>query len=632
MTNYKSSLLALCCLIGLTFTVLGDITILQEPTGANTRSGSRARFSINAYSLTNIYYQWSSNGIAIPNADKPTYVTPVLSTNDSGNVYVVEVGDGSGSLRSAPAHLWVGPGAPPRVQPYIGVNFLSADVINVGNDAAGFLRTNDVAGVVEQENFLNLSQLTANEVPLADSHGAATPVTLIYGPVSQGPTGTGASDADHALFQGYIHNSDNPITLTFSNVPVASNYSLLVYSVGPTNNTTYEEAFALTGQIIYPTFHVRAQDAGQYLATPAYKRMSSTDPAHRDLGNYVQFDNVSPDVNGTLVLVITPETNSPAPACAVQLVTVQPPPILPSLSTSYLAASNLLTISWDTNALGYALVSSPVLGPNTSWTPVAGVSNPITSANSVKVSTTSNSGTVFTMIQKGSPFIIQQPQSQIVLSGTSNVSFSVIATGAPPITYQWTFNSVTITNATNSTYTIPHPVTTNDVGDYQVFIIDDPIGSLVAGLSVYNNGALQTPISQFLNQSPCYQCGGTGTCFDKYYVPRDTSGNPYLVYGPNASPQTGPFVNNRHPQLNLNANAPVANKFLTSSDLAVELQHNWWNPNPPELCNFLPPVFTLSTLSGDPLAGVHNSYTVTVLWLGVHTPVSGNITINLFYQ
>jgi hypothetical protein len=631
MTKYKSRLLAAWCLIGLTFTALADITIQQQPIGANNRSGTRARFSINAISSETIFYQWSLNGVSIPNADKPTYVTPILSTNDTGNVYVVQVGDVSGqTLRSAPAYVWVAPGIAPRAQPYIGVNFLSADVAIVGNDAAGFLRTNDVAGVLEQENFVNLSQTIANGVPLADSHGAATPVTLSYGPVSQGPTGTGASDADHTLFQGFIQNSNSPVTLTFSNVPPTTNYSLLVYSVGVTNNSTYEESFSLVGQITYPTLHVRAQDAGQYLATPAYKRMSSTDPNNRDLGNYVQFDNVSPAADGTLVLVITPESNSPAPVSAVQLVTVQPPPIRPSLSTSYVAALHQLTISWGTNAVGYALESThALLGPNTSWTPVAGVAIPVTNANSFTVSNISGPPMSFVMIQKGFPFISQQPQSQVVLFGTANVSFSVVATGAPPITYQWTFNGVNITNATNATYTIPHPVTFSDVGDYQVIVTDDSIASLVAGLSVYNGGQLQTPISQFLNESPCYQCGGAGTCFNKYFVPRDGNGNPNLVYGPNASQQTGPFQNNNppKPQLNLNANAPSQNAPVPNADVAVELQNNFWPPNPPRLCGFQPPVFTLSQSGSS-----QNSYTVTVLWLGPPNPSSGNITCNLNYQ
>src|SRR5260370_38063736 len=103
MTNYKSSLPAVCCLITISYTALADITILKEPTGANSRSGSRARFSIDATSsATNVYYQWFLNGVPIPDADKGTYVTSVLSTNDTGNVYFVQVGDVSGQTNLNP--------------------------------------------------------------------------------------------------------------------------------------------------------------------------------------------------------------------------------------------------------------------------------------------------------------------------------------------------------------------------------------------------------------------------------------------------------------------------------------------------------------------------------------------------
>jgi hypothetical protein len=47
------------------------------------------------------------------------------------------------------------------------------------------------------------------------------------------------------------------------------------------------------------------------------------------------------------------------------------------------------------------------------------------------------------------PVILQHPQSQTVIVGT-NVTFSVIATGAPPLTYEWYFNDHLISAATSS--------------------------------------------------------------------------------------------------------------------------------------------------------------------------------------
>lgn len=66
------------------------------------------------------------------------------------------------------------------------------------------------------------------------------------------------------------------------------------------------------------------------------------------------------------------------------------------------------------------------------------------------------------------PAITSQPTSETVTAGQS-ASFSVTATGSPTPTYQWQKNSVNISQATSSTYTIPS-TTTSDAGTYQVVV------------------------------------------------------------------------------------------------------------------------------------------------------------------
>ncbi|HWN95465.1 MAG TPA: immunoglobulin domain-containing protein [Methylomirabilota bacterium] len=75
------------------------------------------------------------------------------------------------------------------------------------------------------------------------------------------------------------------------------------------------------------------------------------------------------------------------------------------------------------------------------------------------------------------PFITQQPFTQTVDSGT-NVTFSVIATGAPPISYQWRKNAVNIKGATNSTLTLTN-VRSSDTATYTV-VISNPGGSVTS--------------------------------------------------------------------------------------------------------------------------------------------------------
>jgi hypothetical protein len=599
----------------------GRITFVQQPQSTSTGSGSRATFTVNATSVgPKLYYQWLSNAVPILNANRATYTTPVLSTSNSNDVYQVRVSAGGQSRLSAPGFLTVYPGNPSRMQPYVGVNFMSSDVSSVGDTLAGFLWPNDVAGAVRQENFNNLSVLSANAIPLIDSAGAPTPITISYGRFALAATGTGGSDADHTLLQGYIHNGNKPVTVTLSNIPPGTNYSLLVYTVGVSSNATYEEAFDLKGTAAYPTLHVRAQDANQYLAASAYTRMSSTDPNARDLGNYVEFDNVAPAVDGSLVLVVTPESTSPGaallpPVNALQLVAVQPPPAPPPLSVQYNAAANTVTIGWTDGAAGFTLRSTSVLGTNANWTVVRDVSSPIAGASSFTSNVSSNSPSYYQLVHKEpTPVIIQQPQSQIVPVGAVGVSFSVVVSNAVSPQYQWTFNKTSILFATNSVYTIPTPVDFTNVGDYQVIIYDDIMYSANAALSVYNSGTLETPISQFSSQRT------TCATYQHAYFPPD------WFYGPKAFPQYGAFKNSVAKGLALNTSSPVNN----GANALTAVQYNFPNydivPCPPRSSISV----TLSTASGDPLNGAPNSYYGLVIYST--PPPSGKIDLNWAYQ
>src|SRR5437899_13052948 len=60
------------------------------------------------------------------------------------------------------------------------------------------------------------------------------------------------------------------------------------------------------------------------------------------------------------------------------------------------------------------------------------------------------------------PRIVVPPASQTVTSGQT-ASFSVTATGAAPLSYQWNKNGAEISGATSATYTTP-PTTSSDNG------------------------------------------------------------------------------------------------------------------------------------------------------------------------
>jgi hypothetical protein len=81
------------------------------------------------------------------------------------------------------------------------------------------------------------------------------------------------------------------------------------------------------------------------------------------------------------------------------------------------------------------------------------------------------------------PVITTQPSSQTVDANTS-VTFTVVASGAP-FTYQWKFNGVAITGATNQSYTIA-AVSPSNAGNYTVVVKNSsgPVTSSPAALTV----------------------------------------------------------------------------------------------------------------------------------------------------
>ncbi|MDW8309308.1 MAG: immunoglobulin domain-containing protein, partial [Verrucomicrobiales bacterium] len=82
------------------------------------------------------------------------------------------------------------------------------------------------------------------------------------------------------------------------------------------------------------------------------------------------------------------------------------------------------------------------------------------------------------------PTILTQPQSRTNLAGTT-ATFSVTASGSPPLAYQWRFNGANIPGATTNVYSRTN-VQPADAGDYTVVITNahGSVTSAVARLTV----------------------------------------------------------------------------------------------------------------------------------------------------
>ena len=84
---------------------------------------------------------------------------------------------------------------------------------------------------------------------------------------------------------------------------------------------------------------------------------------------------------------------------------------------------------------------------------------------------TSNAATLTVAAAALAPTITMQPQSQAVAVG-STATFSVVATGTAPLSYQWSKNATAISGATNASYTTPATVSGDNGASFTVKVMN----------------------------------------------------------------------------------------------------------------------------------------------------------------
>jgi hypothetical protein len=128
-------------------------------------------------------------------------------------------------------------------------------------------------------------------------------------------------------------------------------------------------------------------------------------------------------------------------------------------------------------------------------------------------SNNSNGGTKAVM-----PSIVAQPASQIVTSGQA-ATFSVMASGTAPLTYQWLKNSANIGGATAATYTTPATIAGDSGAKFDV-VVSNSAGSITSAMAILTVNAAAVaptittqPTSQTatVGQTATFSVSATGT-------------------------------------------------------------------------------------------------------------------------
>ena len=130
-------------------------------------------------------------------------------------------------------------------------------------------------------------------------------------------------------------------------------------------------------------------------------------------------------------------------------------------------------------------------------------------------SVTSNAATLTVTAAAVPPSISSQPTNQTVTAGQT-ATFSVIASGTSPLTYQWTKNGTLISGASSASYTTPPTVASDNNAQFSVTVTNsvNSVPSNAATLTVNVPPSISTqPVSQTIavGQTATFSVTATGT-------------------------------------------------------------------------------------------------------------------------
>src|SRR5579863_2668982 len=114
------------------------------------------------------------------------------------------------------------------------------------------------------------------------------------------------------------------------------------------------------------------------------------------------------------------------------------------------------------------------------------------------------------------PSIISQPTSQTVNTGQT-ATFTVVATGTAPLTYQWLLNGVRIAGATSSAYTTPPAAVADNKAQFAV-TIGNPIGSATSSSATLTVNVLSRPAQSTASPPPRNRQVRTSRILSNSYV------------------------------------------------------------------------------------------------------------------
>jgi hypothetical protein len=419
-----------------TLTVLVPPAITAQPQSRTNLLGTTATFSVLATGTAPLNYQWRFNNSDLPGANGTSLVLNSVQSSDAGN-YSVVITNSGGSITSAVAVLtvWVVPSI-----------------------------------VVQPQSRTNVLGTTATF-----SVSAVGTAPLVY----------------QWLFNGTIISGATSSSLNLPNVQPGNTGSYTVLITNQAGSVT--SAPAVLTVIVPPSFVTQPLSRTNLVGTVATFSGSATGTAplayqwqlngvalSGATSSDLTLGSVQPGDAGSYTLVVTNSAGSITSAVAVLTVLV-PPGITaqPSSRTNLAGTSASFSVSaFGTGPLSYQwrFHDIDILGATNSTLLLNNV-QPFNAGGYYVVVTNSYgtvTSTVATLTILVPPSISLQPQNRTNYAGTI-ATFIASANGTTPLTFQWRFNGVALTDnarisgSTSNILTIV-AVQPSDVGAYSLVV------------------------------------------------------------------------------------------------------------------------------------------------------------------
>ncbi len=418
-------------------------TISSHPTSQVVAQGQVATFSVSATGTPAPTFQWRRNGLSIAGATAARFNVNGASSADAGN-YDVVVANIAGSRTSNSATLTVNApvvGAPVISQHPVG------QTVTVGTSVTLTVTATGAGGPLTYQ-WRREGEPVANGTEATLILAGTTAVSGSYSVIVTNSAGAVSSTA--ALVQ-FLVAPDRP-TITRQPVGrpvlVGATATLFVEATGPGVLTYqwFKDGRAISGatspELLLGSVTLGA--AGSYSATVT-----------NSIGTVT-----------TEVATITVNDRASAP-----VILVQPAPQVVLAGATATFAVEVMgnpapQYQWRRNGAAVTGATSATLAIPNAQSANAGVYD---------VAVTNSAGTATSSLAPLSvtnaatlPVVYRQPASVSAVAGRS-VAFSVVASGAPEVAYQWQRNGIEISGATSSTLRLA-PLNAGHAGQYTVVV------------------------------------------------------------------------------------------------------------------------------------------------------------------